>query len=80
MKTEPVFDPTALLLAVVAFQIFGKLIPYNNFVVGPVVNAVLLVATAAAGLCGAHYICNCSSVSAFTNKAPIARLYCSRHS
>ena len=42
---------TALLLAVViAFQVFGKMIPYNNFIVGPVVNAALLVATASAGL------------------------------
>jgi len=67
---------TALLLAVaIAFQIFGKLIPYNNFVVGPVVNAVLLVATAAAGLWSGIAISVIAPlVSAFTNKAPIAPL------
>jgi len=67
---------TALLLAVaIAFQIFGKFIPYNNFIVGPVVNAVLLVATAAAGLwSGVAISVIAPLVSAFTNKAPIAPL------
>jgi hypothetical protein len=67
---------TALLLAVaIAFQLFGKLIPYNNFIVGPVVNAVLLVATAAAGFWSGTAISVIAPlVSAFTNKAPIAPL------
>ncbi len=67
---------TALLLAVaIAFQLFGKLIPYNNFIVGPVVNAVLLVATAAAGVwSGVSISVIAPLVSAFTNKAPIAPL------
>lgn len=67
---------TALLLAVaIAFQIFGKFIPYNNFIVGPVVNAVLLVATAAAGVwSGISISVIAPLVSAFTNKAPIAPL------
>ncbi len=67
---------TALLLAIaIAFQIFGKFIPYNNFIVGPVVNAVLLVATAAAGLWSGIAISVIAPlVSAFTNKAAIAPL------
>ena len=67
---------TALLLAVViAFQLFGKLIPYNNFIVGPAVNAALLVATAAAGLWSGIAISVIAPlVSAFTNKAPLAPL------
>ena len=67
---------TALLLAaVIAFQLIGKLIPYNNFIVGPVVNAALLVATAAAGVWSGITISVIAPlVSAFTNKAPIAPL------
>ena len=67
---------TALLLAVViAFQLFGKMIPYNNFIVGPVVNTALLVATAAAGLWSGIAISVIAPlVSAFTNKAPLAPL------
>lgn len=68
---------TALLLAVaIAFQIFGQLIPlYNNFIVGPVVNAVLLVATASVGFwSGVSISVIAPLVSAFTNKAPIAPL------
>lgn len=67
---------TALLLAVaIAFQIFGKFIPYNNFIVGPVVNAVLLIATAAAGVwSGISIAVIAPIVSAFTNKAAIAPL------
>ncbi len=67
---------TALLLAVaIAFQFFGKFIPYNNFIVGPVVNAVLIVATAIAGLWSGTAIAVIAPlVSAFTNKAPIAPL------
>lgn len=67
---------TALLLAVViTFQLLGKMIPYNNYIVGPVVNAALLVATASAGLWSGIAISVIAPlVSAFTNKAPIAPL------
>jgi hypothetical protein len=67
---------TAMLLAVaIAFQIFGKFLPYNNYIVGPVVNAVLLVATASAGVWSGISISVITPlVSAFTNKAPIAPL------
>lgn len=67
---------TAMLLAVaIAFQLLGKLIPNNNFIVGPVVNAVLLVATAAAGVwSGISISVIAPLVSAFTNKAAIAPL------
>jgi len=78
MKNRILFlTRTALLLAVViVFQLLGKAIPtYNNFIVGPVVNAVLLVATAAAGLWSGIAISVIAPlVSAFTNKAPIAPL------
>lgn len=65
---------TALLLAVaIAFQIFGKFIPYNNFIVGPIVNAVLIIATATAGMwSGAAISVIAPLVSALTNKAVIA--------
>lgn len=67
---------TALLLAVaIAFQIFGKFIPYNNLIVGPIVNAVLIIATASAGFwSGAAISVIAPLVSAFTNKAAIAPL------
>lgn len=67
---------TALLLAVaIAFQLFGKFIPYNNFIVGPIVNAVLIIATASAGFwSGAAISVIAPLVSAFTNKAAIAPL------
>ncbi len=67
---------TALLLAVaIAFQLFGRMIPYNNFIVGPVVNAVLIVATAIAGLWSGTAIAVIAPlVSALTNKAAIAPL------
>lgn len=67
---------TALLLAVaIAFQFLGKFIPYNNFIVGPVVNAVLIIATAVAGLWSGTAIAVIAPlVSAFTNKAAIAPL------
>jgi hypothetical protein len=77
MKSKTKFiTRTALLLAVsIAFQIFGKFIPYNNFIVGPVVNAVLIIATASAGFwSGAAISVIAPLVSAFTNKAPIAPL------
>lgn len=67
---------TALLLAVaITFQFLGKFIPYNNFIVGPVVNAVLIISTAVAGLWSGTAIAVIAPlVSAFTNKAAIAPL------
>jgi hypothetical protein len=68
---------TALLLAVaIAFQLLGRVLgPYNNFIVGPVVNAVLIVATAIAGIwSGVAIAVIVPLVSAFTNKAAIAPL------
>lgn len=68
---------TALLLAVaIAFQFLGRFLgPYNNFIVGPVVNAVLIIATAVAGLwSGVAIAVIAPLVSAFTNKAAIAPL------
>ena len=67
---------TALLLAVaIAFQIFGRFIPYNQFIVGPIVNAVLIVATYTAGIwSGTSIAVIAPLVSAFTNKAAIAPL------
>ena len=51
---------TGILLAVtVVFQSLGRLIPlgpYSNFVVGPLVNASLLVSTVATGLIGGAVI------------------------
>ena len=68
---------TALLLAVaIAFQLLGRFLgPYNNFIVGPVVNAVLIISTAIAGFwSGAAIAVIAPLVSAFTNKAAIAPL------
>lgn len=68
---------TALLLAVaIAFQLLGRVLgPYNNFIVGPVVNAVLIVAAAIAGFwSGVAIAVIAPLVSAFTNKAAIAPL------
>lgn len=67
---------TALLLAIaIAFQIFGRFIPYNNLIVGPIVNAVLIVATYTAGFwSGTSIAVIAPLVSAFTNKAAIAPL------
>lgn len=67
---------TALLLAVaITFQFVGKFIPYNNFIVGPVINAVLIIATASAGIWSGTAIAVIAPlVSAFTNKAAIAPL------
>ena len=68
---------TALLLAVaIAFQLLGRVLgPYNNFIVGPVVNAVLIISTAIAGFwSGVAIAVIAPLVSAFTNKAAIAPL------
>ncbi len=78
MKNKTKFiTRTALLLAVaIAFQFLGRLLgPYNNFIVGPVVNAVLIISTAVAGLwSGVAIAVIAPLVSAFTNKAAIAPL------
>lgn len=77
MKNKTKFlTRTALLLAVaIAFQFIGRFIPYNNFIVGPVVNAVLIIATAVAGIWSGTAIAVIAPlVSAFTNKAAIAPL------
>lgn len=66
---------TAILLAIaVVFQMAGRYMgPQNNFIVGPVVNAVLIIATAATGLWGGAAISVLAPlISAVTNKAPIA--------
>lgn len=66
---------TALLLAVaIAFQMLGRFLgPYNNFIVGPVVNAVLIIATATVGVWSGVAIGTIAPfVSALTNKAAIA--------
>jgi hypothetical protein len=66
---------TAILLALaIVFQMMGRFMgPNNNFIVGPLVNAVLVVSTAAAGLWGGTAISVIAPfVSALTNKAPIA--------
>ena len=66
---------TAILLALaVVFQMMGQFLgPNNNFIVGPLVNTVLIVSTAATGLWGGTAIAVIAPfISAFTNKAPIA--------
>lgn len=68
---------TAILLALtIVFQIMGRFLgPNNNYIVGPLVNAALIVATAATGLWGATAISVIAPfVSALTNKAAIAPL------
>lgn len=66
---------TALLLAVaIAFQFLGRFMgPWNNFIVGPIVNAVLLIAAEITGVLGGVSISVIAPlVSALTNKAAIA--------
>ncbi|HEY8423092.1 MAG TPA: ECF transporter S component [Thermoclostridium sp.] len=66
---------TALLLAVaILFQYLGKYMgTYNNFIVGPIVNAVLLIATEIVGIFSGIFISVAAPlVSALTNKAAIA--------
>ncbi|NMA66325.1 MAG: ECF transporter S component [Clostridiaceae bacterium] len=66
---------TSLLLAIaIISQFLGKFIgPHNNFIVGPIVNAILLVATHITGILGGIIISVVAPlVSALTNKAPIA--------
>lgn len=65
---------TAILLAlVVVFQMVGRMIPYNNFIVGPLVNACLLISTAIAGVWSGVVIAVLSPfTSLINNHAPIA--------
>ncbi|HYE81056.1 MAG TPA: ECF transporter S component [Clostridia bacterium] len=65
---------TALLLAlVVTVQLAGRLIPNSNFVVGPLVNACLLVSTAVAGVWSGIIISVVSPfASLINNHAPVA--------
>jgi hypothetical protein len=65
---------TALLLAlVVTVQMAGRLIPNNNFIVGPLVNACLLVSTAIAGVWSGIIISVATPfTSLINNHAPVA--------
>lgn len=76
MKTTSVrfITRTALLLAVVvAVQMIGRVLPYNNLIVGPLVNACLLIATAMLGLWGGLIISVVSPLtSLINNHAPVA--------
>lgn len=65
---------TALLLAlVIAVQMAGRLIPNSNFVVGPLVNACLLISTALAGVWSGIIISVISPfASLINNHAPVA--------
>ncbi len=65
---------TALLLAlVITIQMAGRLIPNSNFVVGPLVNACLLVSTALAGVWSGIIISVISPfASLINNHAPVA--------
>lgn len=63
---------TAILLAIaILFQFIGQYIPtYNNFIVGPIVNAVLLIATEITGILSGIVIAVIAPlVSAVTNKS-----------
>ncbi len=65
---------TAVLLAlVVVIQIAGRSLPNNNFIVGPLVNMCLLIATMTAGISGGITIAILSPfTSLINNNAPIA--------
>jgi hypothetical protein len=68
---------TAILLALtIVFQMMGRFLgPNNNYIVGPLVNAALIVATAATGIWGATAISVIAPfISALTNKAAMAPL------
>jgi len=65
----------SLLLSIaLIFQFIGRFMgPHNNFIVGPVVNAVLLTATEITGILGGIIISVIAPlISAITNNAPIA--------
>jgi hypothetical protein len=65
---------TALLLAlVIVVQMTGRLIPNNNFIVGPLVNACLLVSTVLAGVWSGIIIAVVSPfASLINNHSPVA--------
>lgn len=66
---------TAILLALtIVFQMMGRFLgQYNNFIVGPLVNAALVVSTATAGIWSGTAISVIAPfVSAFTNKSAMA--------
>ena len=65
---------TALILALtITFQLVGRFIPHNNFVVGPLVNMCLLVATAFTGVWSGVIIAVVSPfASLINNHAPVA--------
>jgi len=65
---------TAILLALtVVFQMAGRAIPNNNFIVGPLVNACLIISTAMVGIFGGLVIAVISPfTSLINNHAPIA--------
>lgn len=65
---------TALLLAlVITVQLAGRLLPNSNFIVGPLVNACLLVSTALAGVWSGLFISVVSPFSSLINNhAPVA--------
>lgn len=74
-KKIKIITRTAILLALtLVFQMMGRFLgPNNNFIVGPLVNAALIIATAATGLWGGTAISVIAPfVSALTNKAAIA--------
>ncbi len=65
---------TAMLLAIViVIQMVGRLLPNSNFVVGPLVNACLLISVALIGLKGGVIISIAAPfTSLINNHAPIA--------
>ncbi len=65
---------TAVLLAVVvAVQMVGRILPFNNFIVGPMVNLCILVAAMTAGIGGGVAIAVLSPfTSLINNHAPLA--------
>lgn len=74
VKTKMITRTAILLALAIVFQMMGRFLgELNNFIVGPLVNAVLLVATAMTGLWGGTAIAVIAPfVSALTNKAEIA--------
>lgn len=76
MNTKMITRTAILLALAIVIQMLGRFLgPSNNFVVGPLVNAILLVATAMTGLWGGTAIAVIAPfVSALTNKAAIAPL------
>lgn len=76
MKTKLITRTAILLALAIVFQMAGRFLgPQNNLIVGPLVNAILLVAAEITGLWGGITIAVVAPlVSALTNKAPIAPL------